>query len=150
MPFDLHLVEARLALNRIGTTDFPKLAWDALEANFDGPATRRLAALDFPTIFEVNKVLPGAMREWGIAPITRAQAALRLAQRRTREILQSGTDPLKYTSEFYRLWRDSDYSRELADYGILDEDAYVAHISGQTYEEIRAWILEKLLALTIY
>ena len=59
----------------------PKPAWDALEAGFDGPATCRLAALDFPTIFEVRKILPAAMLEWNIAQLTPTQAALRLVQR---------------------------------------------------------------------
>ena len=47
MTFEPEIVEAQLALNLIGTTDMPKLAQDALEAGFDGPGTRRLAALDF-------------------------------------------------------------------------------------------------------
>ena len=62
IPFDHDLVEAQLALQRIGTTDMPKLAWDALEAGLDGPATRRLAALHIPTFFELNQILPGAWR----------------------------------------------------------------------------------------
>ena len=69
MPFDPELVEAQLALNRIGTTDMPKLAWEALEAGLDGPATRRLAALRFPTFFEVREILPKVMQEWQITQI---------------------------------------------------------------------------------
>jgi len=91
--FEPEIVEAQLALNLIGTTDMPKLAQDALEAGFDGPGTRRLAALDFPTIFEVRKVLPLAMQEWQIGVISSDSAALRLAKRRARDILASGDDP---------------------------------------------------------
>jgi hypothetical protein len=69
MPFDRELVEAHLALQRIGATDMPKLAWDALEAGLDGPATRRLAALHFPTFFQVREILPKVMQEWGLAQI---------------------------------------------------------------------------------
>jgi hypothetical protein len=71
MPVDPELVEAQLALNRIGTTDMPKLvypeprrAWDALEAGRDGAATRRLAALHFPTFFEVREIPPKVFDEW--------------------------------------------------------------------------------------
>jgi len=75
MPFDPELVEAQLALRRIGTTDMPKLAWDALEAGLDGQATRRLAALRFPTFFEVREILPKVMQEWQITQIPKGQAA---------------------------------------------------------------------------
>jgi hypothetical protein len=48
MGFEREVVEAELALGRIAAEDLPKLAWDALESGLDGPATRRLAALDEP------------------------------------------------------------------------------------------------------
>jgi hypothetical protein len=147
MPFDPELVEAQLALRRIGTTDMPKLAWEALEAGLDGPATRRLAALRFPTFFEVREILPKVMQEWQITQIPKGQAALRLAKRRAREILQSNDDPLKHANDFYQMWVESDYCRELAEYGELDEDVYVAQHSGQTEDEIRPWLLEKLETL---
>jgi hypothetical protein len=154
MPFDPELVEAQLALNRIGTTDMPKLvypeprrAWDALEAGLDGPATRRLAALEFPTFFQVREILLKILEEWHLKQIPKEQAALRLAKRRAREILQSNEDPLKHTSDFSQLWFESDYCAELSDYGELDEWVYVAHYSGQTDNQIRPWLLEKLKAL---
>jgi len=147
MPFDRELVEAQLALRRIGTTDMPKLAWEALEAGLDGPATRRLAALRFPTFFEMREILPKVMQEWQVTQIPKEQAALRLAKRRVREILQSNDDPLKHANDFYQMWVEADYCRELAEYGELDEDVYVAQHSGQTEDEIRPWLLEKLKTL---
>jgi hypothetical protein len=147
MPFDPELVEAQLALNRIGTTDMPKLAWDALEAGLDGPATRRLAALHFPTFFQVREILPKVLEEWHLKQITKEQAALRLAKRRAREILQSNEDPLKHTSDFSQLWFESDYCPELREYGPLADEVYVAQCSGKTDNQIRPWLLEKLKAL---
>jgi len=147
MPFDLNLVEAQLALNLIGTTDLPKLAWDALEAGLDGPATRRLAALRFATIFEVREVLPKAMQEWQIAELPPAQAAVRLAKHRARQILQTNDDPLKHTGDFAQIWRETDYCAELSDYGDLDDEVYVARYSGQTDDQIRQWLRQKLQAL---
>jgi hypothetical protein len=126
MPFDRNLVEARLALNRIGTTDLPKLAWDALEAGLDGPATRRLAALRFPTIFEVRDVLPKVMREWQITELPPAQAALRLAKHRAQEILKSSEDPLRHARDFEHMWHEADYCRELGDYGNLADEVHLA------------------------
>src|SRR5580658_10304404 len=108
MPFDNDLVEAQLALHRIGTTDMPKLAWDALEAGLDGPATRRLAALHFPTIFELRQILPTLMREWSMIEISPEEAAVRLAKLRASQILQSNDDPLRHANDFWNLWMESD------------------------------------------
>lgn len=147
MAFDHELVEAQLALQRIGLTDMPKLAWEALEAGLDGPATRRLAALHFPTIFELREVLPRVMREWGMAHLSREEAAGRLAKLRAREILRSGDDPLKHANDFLGLWVEANYCSELSEYGELAEDVYVAQASGETDDQIRAWLVEKLKIL---
>jgi hypothetical protein len=147
MPFDRNLVEAQLALNLIGTTDLPKLAWDALEAGLDGPATRRLAAFHFPTIFEVREVLPKAMQEWQITELPLPHAAVRLAKHRAREILQSGDDPLKHARDFERIWHEADYCRELSDYGNLDDEVHVARYSGQTDDQTRLWLRQELQTL---
>jgi len=69
MAFDPKISEAKLALNLISSVDMPKLAWDALEAGLDGPAIRRLAALEFPTAFQVREVLPDAMEEMQLAKL---------------------------------------------------------------------------------
>jgi hypothetical protein len=147
MPFDHELVEAQLALQRIGTTDMPKLAWEALEAGHDGPATRRLAALHFPTVFELREVLPKVMQEWGMAHLSREEAAVRLAKLRAREILRSGDDPLKHANDFLGLWVEANYCSELSEYGELAEEVYVAQVSGETDDQIRAWLVEKLKIL---
>ncbi len=118
-----------MALNRIGTTDLPKLAWDALEAGLDGPATRRLAALHFPTFFQVREILPKVLDEWNLQQIPKQQAALRLAKRRAREILQSNSDPLKHANDFNHLWVEAGYCAELADYGELSDEVYIARAS---------------------
>jgi hypothetical protein len=147
MPFDNDLVEAQLALHRIGTTDMPKLAWDALEAGLDGPATRRLAALHFPIIFELRQILPTLMREWSMIEISPEEAAVRLAKLRASQILQSNDDPLRHANDFWNLWMESDYCGLLHDYGPLADDVHVARECGQTDDEIRVWLLEKFRAL---
>ena len=147
MPFDHDLVEAQLALHRIGTTDMPKLAWDALEAGLDGPATRRLAALHFPTFFQIREILPAVMQEWRMAHLSLEDAALRLAKLHARQILQSNEDPLKHANDFLRLWIEAGYCSELEEYGELADEVYLAQRSGQTADEIRAWLPEKLKAL---
>lgn len=48
----------------------PSIALDALEADIDGAAIRRLAALERPTYFEVAEILPRAMEEMGLVQIS--------------------------------------------------------------------------------
>ncbi|HZR55289.1 MAG TPA: hypothetical protein VFA74_00330 [Terriglobales bacterium] len=57
----------------------------ALEAGLDGPAIRRLAALDHPTWSELDLVLPRAMREMQLAVITIGEAARRFAIQRAKD-----------------------------------------------------------------
>lgn len=147
MPFDPKLVEANLALHRISAEDLPALAWDALEAGFDGPATRRLAALVSPNFFAVEKILPAAMQEWGIAAISIGTAAIRLAQKRAKEILESWDDPLKHTRDFEILFIDSDYCRELAECGAFDDEIYIAQTLAHNMDEIRQRMKEELKVL---
>jgi hypothetical protein len=147
MPFERQKVEAQLALNRICTTDMPALACEALEAGLDGPAIRRLAALEFPTFFEVREVLPQAMKEMDLACLTKTEAAVRLSRLRAREILEAGSDPLYQLRDFGLLWHDADYCRELKDYGSLDDEVDAARYMGTPEEELRSWLLERLARL---
>lgn len=42
------------------------------------------------------------------------------------------------------LWIEAGYCHELAEYGELDEEAYVARQMGQPEQGIRAWLIERL------
>jgi hypothetical protein len=147
MAFEPKVVEAKLALGMIVTTDMPRMAWDALEAGYDGPGIRRLAALDFPTYFQVREVLPRVMEELGIAELTAGEAAHRLAKLRAQQILSSTDDALRHTGDFFHIWVEAGYCRELAGVGSLDDEVYVARSCGQSTAEIRAWMLERLRAM---
>ena len=144
MPFDPKAVEARLALNLISSTDMPRLAWEALEAGFDGPALRRMAALEFPTFFQIKDVLPRAMEEMHLAKLDKAKAALRLAKLQAQEIVAANSDPFRHLRDFEHLWIEADYCRELQEYGNLDDEVNVARQMGQPEQEIRAWLMERL------
>jgi len=147
MAFNPRAAEARIALNLISSTDMPKLAWDALEAGLDGPAIRHLAALEFPTFFQVRELLPAVMEELHLANLSKGQAALQLAKMGAQEILRTESDPLLHVRDFEQLWIQSDYSRELRDYGNLDDEVHVARCMGQTEREIRAWMMKRMLKL---
>lgn len=147
MAFEPRMVEARLALNLISSADMPALAWDAIEAGLDGPAIRRMAALEFPTFFEIQGVLPKAMEEMRLFGLGEGEAGLRLAKLRAQEIIATNSDPFKHLWYFAHLWIHSHYCRELRDYGNLDDEVYVAKAMGKPEEEIRAWLLERLTSL---
>lgn len=146
MPFDREIVEARLALNLIPSSDMPRLAWDALEAGFDGPAIRRLAALMAPDWSEVAYLRSDVMREMRLATVTAGEAARRLAKHRAKEILGSGADPLGFTKYFYQLWAHAGYPREIASVGCLDDDVH-GRMLGSTREEAREYVTRELNAL---
>jgi hypothetical protein len=148
MAFEPRVAEARLALNLISSTEMPKLAWEALEAGVDGPAIRRLAAFEFPTFFQVQEVLPQAMKEMRLARLDKTAAALLLAKLRAQEILARNLDPFKHLRDFEQVWIESDYCRELQDFGNLDDEVHVARSMGQPEHEIRTWLLGRLEKLT--
>jgi len=147
MAFDARAIEAKLALNLISTTDMPKLAWDALEAGLDGPAIRRIAAFEFPTFFQIQEVLPQAIEEMHLVKLDKPRAALHLAKLRAQEILTTNSDPLSHLRDFEHLWAEANFCRELLDYGNLDDEAYVARLTGQPEHEIREWVTTRLKQL---
>ncbi len=144
VPFDPRLIEAQIALELIPSENMPKIAWDALESGFDGPAIRRLAALDFPTFFEIAEVLPRVMDELGVSRISVVQAAERLSRITAQRILASGDDPLKHLRDFESLWFRANYAKSLASLGTLHDDVWVAQIQGQSDIEIRKWVTKTI------
>jgi hypothetical protein len=147
MPFDREIIEARLALDLIGSGDMPKVAWDALEAGLDGPAIRRLAALDKPTWFQVQEVLPQAAKEMQLVKVTVGEGAYRIARRRAQEILETGADPTLYTREFEYLCIRADWPAGLSEYGALDDDVYIFRSNGRPEPEIRNWLIQRMKEL---
>jgi hypothetical protein len=144
MPFDRQLIEAQLAMGLIASADMPKIAWDALAADLDGPAIRRLAALEKPTFFEVDEVLTRAMQEMGLTRVEHKEAALRIARHLVAEILQSGDDPTPRVRELESLWIRSDYCRELQELGTLADDVWIGNDMGQRHSDIRDFVTSAL------
>ena len=147
MPFDREIIEARLALDLISSNEMPKIAWDALEAGLDGPAIRRLAALEKPTWFQVREVLPQAAKEMQLAKVPIGEGAYRIARQHAQEILETGADPTRYTRELEYLCVRAGWPKELSGYGALDDDVYIARANGRPETEIRAWLIQRLKEL---
>ena len=76
MPFDIELIEAKLAHGMIDPGEMRALAWDALEAGLDGKSIRRLAAMDHPSGWEADRILPSFMAEARIEGISREGGGL--------------------------------------------------------------------------
>lgn len=147
MPFDLQLIEAKLALSMIGPDEMPALAWDALEAGLDGRAIRRVAALIHPSGWETDQLLPKFMAETGMVNLPPQEASLRVARQIARRILDEGLDPLEHTRDFELLYIRADYPKVLQDAGVLDDQKYVAEYMGQTEAEFREYARGVLVAL---
>jgi hypothetical protein len=148
MIFDPKIVEARIALNDILSTEMPSFACDALEAGFDGPNIRRLASLVQPSGFEVDQLLRPVMSEMNLKDIPRDLAYARLAQSLARQVLSQGEDPLKFTGKLERLWMAAGYPSVLGDIGMIDEDVWCDRYAGKNDAEIRAWVTERLEAVS--
>jgi hypothetical protein len=145
--FDPKLVEAKLALKRIGPDEMPGLAWDALEAGLDGPSIRRLAALTTPSGWETDQIVPSFMAEAGLKPITTREASIRLARQLAHRILSEELDPLNHTRDFELLWIEADHPSEIQDAGLLDDEKYVAQYVGQTEAQFREYVRGVLIDL---
>src|SRR4051812_44648716 len=100
----------------------PSIAWDAWEAGMDGPATRRLGALEHPTYFQVSEVLPRVMQELNLSQISHDEAARRLARRIAKQILESGDDPLQHLRDFESIWVRAGYPHQISGLGTLYDD----------------------------
>lgn len=144
MPFDPKFVEAKLALSMIAPEDMPAVAWDALEAGLDGPVIRRLAALNEPSGWEVDQIVPAFMAEAGLKSLSVEEASVRVARQLARRIISEGLDPLDYLGHFEGLWIRAQYPREITEAGCLDDDrAWM----GKTDAEFREYARETLLNL---
>jgi hypothetical protein len=138
--FDRAQLEAKLALDLINSSDMPQIAQDALEAGLDGPATLRLAILERPTYFEVAEVLPRVKQELGLAEITLAQAALRIAKEIAGRLLLRNDDLISQVREFESLWIRSGYAKEIQTLGTLHDEVWIAQLMGRSDAQIRDWV----------
>ena len=135
MPFDRELLEAQLTLDLIASADWPKVAQDAMETGIDGPATLRLAVLEKPSFFEIRNLLPRIMKEMKLSELPKGIAAKRIAKSLAVEILNSGTDPLRYLRALEWLYIRSDYAKEVRPVGTLDDEVYISCLSAEEKRE---------------
>jgi hypothetical protein len=146
--FDPRRIEAQLALGRILPEEMPPLAWDALEAGYDGPAIRRMGALDHPSGWEVDQVLPRFRKEIGLRDLSKTEASIRVAFDIATHLLESRKDPLPNLKTFARLCYEADYPDELMPLYSLDDELYLdASIYGRTLDAVRQDARDAMITL---
>ncbi len=148
MAFDHSIIEARLALDLVSPEEMPRLAWDALEVGLDGPAMRRLAALEKPSGWEVDQLRAAFIRECGLKPVSLERAWTIMARQLAQQILEEGSDLLSYARSFQQMWIKAGYPKRLQYLGMLDDDLYIAQYTGQSEAKFRASVLEDLAELS--
>jgi hypothetical protein len=91
---DVDLVAARWYLGEISPDEMPGIACEALELGHDGKNLRYLAGLRNPARRDLQEVVDGALRELGLQePISKQNAALWMAGRVAREIIEGHIEP---------------------------------------------------------
>lgn len=85
----------------------------------------RMAILDPKYGYEIHEVLPEMLAELGRGTPSREDAALWLARRRARQILDSGEDPLPSLAWFYQVMLKGDHPRELVELGYLEDEFFL-------------------------
>ena len=125
---EIDRANALWTLERLSSEDLPSVAWDALEIGFDGPALRRVAALDKPSSFEVGELFRKALSEMGKSALSKPEAAMLLAKEIAQQVISGNKKPLEGASEIWRLACQSDFPEQITIFGALDVDCYIPTI----------------------
>jgi hypothetical protein len=103
---DLDLAQARWVLGMIPLDQLPELAAQAMVQGFEGPGVLDLASFDEPTLHLIKpEIVEQAFREMGRAPLTRSQAALRVARELALRILRGQVSVEKGAADVFDLTR---------------------------------------------
>jgi len=103
---DLDLVQARWVLELVSVDQLPEIAAQAMVQGFDGPGVLELASFDEPTLHLIKpEIVEQAFREMGRAPLTRGQAARRLARDLALRILRGQRSVEQGATEIFDLIR---------------------------------------------
>ena len=150
MLLDRRLIEAKLCLGEFQPGEWIPIAWNALEAGYDGRWIRRLAAYDFINSWELEAVLPGALDELHIERITPELAYARLAKQIVIDHLEAGHDPLLVRADqLWKLWVKAGHPALLGVLGTLWDEIYLKQIQVGD-EETREWLRVLLEAAASY
>src|SRR5881296_1271755 len=106
--FDPNLTIAQWVLGQIASERLPLVAQDALEAGLDSPALRELAGEANPAMSDAGPIFDRALKELGLALMTRSEAGLVLAKMYARQILTGAFGPYEGAR---RIWREA-WNRE--------------------------------------
>jgi hypothetical protein len=104
---DISHVAEKYALGTISVEDLPGLAADVLEAGYDAPSLRRLAASQGRDREEIRRTFAKTLQEFGTRMPSQEEAVLSAARRIARSVLEGEISPYQGAR---RIWWDL-YSR---------------------------------------
>ena len=126
----------------------PEIAWDALEAGYDGVAVCQMAALQHPSGWETDTLLSQFLIDTGMKLLTKREASLQLAYDVAREIIDNRKDLLSDLPFFAKLCSEADYLTELVGLYQLDDEIYNNEsIFGRTLDQARSDVRDELITL---
>jgi hypothetical protein len=121
-PFNPDLLAATWYSGTTPPEKWPRLAADALESGYDGPALRRLAGLTAATSRDDSEVFKGALKELGNTRIAnREHALLFLSRTMAADIVDGRVEPLQGAVVIARYASMLNYPPFLADFYELVE-----------------------------
>jgi hypothetical protein len=140
---DPQLIAAKWYVGELSGEEMPGIACQALESGQDGKCLRSLAGLTNPSRRDIAETVDGAMRELGVqAPIAKCDAALWMARRLAREIIEGRIEPyggachiwLSYSPAAHQL---EHWSHLATDYEVAVEAGGIEKIKQQIIEAAR-------------
>jgi hypothetical protein len=145
---DFDRVQAEWVLDRFPRAQLPEVAAQAMVAGFEGPNLLDLVGYAAPSLHRLSdEVVEGAFREMGRPPLTRREAALRLAQVEALRLLRGQTLPMTMAEDVAVLvlrLNLENLAPALEEFRhLLDEDSYWSHhpVELDQYVVELAWAL---------
>lgn len=122
-------VAARWACGEVHGEDMPAVAMDLLEAGYDSPGLRRLAAeTDAASSADVKDLVARVHRDFGISfPVPHEAAQLYLTRQLAREVIAGQRDIWQAEVDLIRIWNWND--------GIEDVAAVFALSGGSVWDD---------------
>ena len=149
MSMPIEIAQALWTLECFLPEDWPGVACDALEQGRDGPALRQLTGLLGPTHFDIRDLVPKAIADAGLHPITERTAAIRYAKFISQQIVDGGIKPLRGAIKLARIFNsviECDSARSVfTRFYVLEDDYQLAAYGGGgrgTVEDVLANIRE--------
>lgn len=134
MSTPIEIAQALWTLECFLPEDWPGVACNSLEQGRDGPALRQLAGLVGPTHFDIRELVPKALADAGMHPITARAAAIRYARFVSQQIVDGAVKPLPGAIKLAQIFNaviECDSARDVfGRFYVLEDDYQLAAQGG--------------------